>query len=1490
MSQLELFTWARDPIFKKIRTALLSPESKDKTINGVMSKCTTGEGKRLERHSFVSAIQSVSSDINSKKVEDLAEQLLIPSTQMVDLTKFYEAYHSFIPDVTSALYEKAGESEVSKEDKKIINTLADYMKSNKHTSLSDFLQLTSGSLTKTSLKSFLDKNFLKLSESEKNSFIMHYTSESDPDRINLTALQNSITDAMAPETLEEFLDLTFTVLIENACDLKEFLKDPLTSNDFAINLKNAGLPLSTNKLLEFFNVIDEDKEGAIKAEAFIKKLEEHSISKSEIKKSHIAYQVIQKIREAIRSGNKPLHCITKEKAYKQGNSLYISPKELRKVIENTKVVLSEEEYNKLFTYLNPIKSAKIFYNRFFNALGYIQPRGSTVSEVLLSKVEEEEKLKEEVKGEEESKVTKESIPEKVIPLIKALKEVCKINRKTLKATLEKHGLLSNSVKPEELYNVLHYLTKERIKNIGFSKAFAELPEHNNNILLSELYEMYDKYEYDPLILSKEEMLKFVAERLEEREIDIREITFIDAELTEGTIREEFYKKLLTNKLSLNTNHMLSFEALLKEYKKGEDKVSYTQFFIDLNRYLIKYKVTLKQEDYNNMLADIRTEIEKTNTDLNELFVNADAIELGRVSIGKFADILMRLKIDKYRQGDYMSLGIKYIAPRNNEVQYKLFLVDINKDTKYSPIAERVHWASNILDDIAISFYIKKTTALNYFKEYGLDKKTETVSQVNFEKGINFLGVEIGESDLEKLGKDLDLFRDNTVSIQQLNILIESRVKVTIQRLESKICKLINNVAKEKGVDLRKNLSRNEIRSYDVHAVSEVRIDIFQTELRLLMGTSMRPLHYNFLEAKYQERQGRIAYKKFLNDLEQDELRDSDTGIILINDITIKLLDRLRHTIREKELRVANHLLEVNENEVFPCEILKEVIPDDILNEDDYKQLILILRAGSIKKFTYESICEALWIDEQEEVNRETFENYIQKLNDNIKNHTKKNGIDLEKELATTDHDNDGYMSSEDIKKAFKSIKLALSNRQLAALLYYQNLPTDHHYRKNYVELLNRIYGENHIGTRFPHIRIPSPSNVEKRAIEEELKSVRKEEKQSEIKISHAKHEKIIKAVARKLGKGDIDIEEEFKKSNMSKIKCLSRDNFLQTLSKSGVYLTANEATEIFAVGEMIDNNQMVNYEKFLEILEEQEEYSKFKKKTEEVKVKEEVIFIPHEVSLTQEQIKEITECFQTWRKYFKEQKVDIQSEFAKENQEGFIKFSTYSEVLSRNNANILNQKMADEHYSYLKEDPDNKISHQRLVETLVKGKVLTQYRTPYLKRKELKEKATAGISIFQRLCYFMKDKKLSPLEFNKYTKERSITKEEIKSCFDDIKFKYSPPELDSFFELIDTKKENKGSMPRLLMTLSKEMNKDLDEFKVKLKQQHYDTINSINDQLLLRNYSYSQFQKAVDTSGDGYANFNQFLSGVTRALGMDIAQFPLSELFAAWDIYKYIFN
>ena len=178
-------------------------------------------------------------------------------------------------------------------------------------------------------------------------------------------------------------------------------------------IKKAGVNLPTDRIMTWFNLLDQTNAGSISPSQFTAIVEDYSIKHSDVNSTHILYSVMQKIRSAIHKSNYALHCVLRPKCTEEDFELSINTNELREAFEEIAVGLAEAEYTTLFDFLDPAETEIISYERFFELLGYIQPIIELGN-------------KEEVKN----------VSELIIPLFNALRDYCEPNNISLETALK----------------------------------------------------------------------------------------------------------------------------------------------------------------------------------------------------------------------------------------------------------------------------------------------------------------------------------------------------------------------------------------------------------------------------------------------------------------------------------------------------------------------------------------------------------------------------------------------------------------------------------------------------------------------------------------------------------------------------------------------------------------------------------------------------------------------------------------------------------------------------------------------------------------------------------------------------------------------------------------------------------------------------------------------------------------------------------------------
>ena len=1471
MDTMKDYAWTREPILKPIQSYLNSSSAAHKDITSLFEKYAKDPSK-IERQFFISVLKDLNVRMIPQMLENFADQLLIPEGQFVDLSLFYKIYQHFTGDkkstypVNQSLQGPLSASVSFDGKKKTLNFLVRYMKLKKLNSLSDFMLINFESGTRViavdSLDDFLTTNCPELSQLDRETFYDAYRLKDNTELLNLEKIQAAIMDAMTPKTLDDFMEEVRAIAIQNGYDLFDIMSrdTQLTSSQFKDILKKIGLNLNPTRVDLFFSFLDKTKKGSIVSQDFIENLQEYSIRHSDVDSSHVLYSIIKSIRQAIKNASKPLHCMVRSKCVMENNELNIETQELRSAFEEAGINLNESEYTTLLDFLDPAETSKIFYERFFELLGYIQPLQSSIFG---------------------SKMAPKTVPRAMTPLLNTLREYCEANKIPLVSVLKTHGIQNTIIERNDLHMAFQEICRGKITDMDIFNGLRQFKAADGKIPLEDVLEYYRLFiESSPVVYTKEKVLRMIADKADNLEVDLRDLLMKNDTSSDSTMKKERFTELLVDNLFLGSEMITGLEEILTEYDRNDTgKVFYDVFLSDIKMYSTKSTV-VKKQDYKKMLEDFAKASEEGEINFSERFRERDRSNKGTVPLEVFVSILKTANVKKYNEVDLMNLGKNYTSSMSNETQYKIFILElqqlVSRKIDPSTVKTNLQWANRFLDDLAIALYIRRQNALTFFKSYKLKTTNNTVSTLNFAQGLKTLGIKLTEEELQQLARDLDVYSDHSVSIQELNTYIEDRTKLAVHNKDIAVHKQVAEYIKAKNVNMMRNLKK-----LDVYNAKEIPTYNFEKELRSIMGATLNEIDYQYLSFKYEKRPGRIEYEEFVLALDTENRFKIHIDTGMLKTIEVQLIDKLRDGIQDRDIRVAERLriLDRAKVNIFQCDVIREILPKDMLAEEEYKTLIEIMDPKHTGNFHAETLYILLWTSEDEEEFRNDASHNVKNLNAKIGKFCKSKDVDIEQALVDIDYDKCGYLSSDNIRAALKKIGMPLSDRQSAALLYYQYLPMDTRYRKNYITLIDRIMGSNNIATRFPEIKVEVVDLKRQVSFAEDQKLVTQPSMlRQKLKPNE---EMLLRSIAKRLIDNNIDVMSMFKELDTANTNCLSPLLFFDVLTRADITFTPEESDEVLGIEGLVDNDGMVYYEKFMKLIEECNKLAE-----EEAKVAEGERVPPKEIPLTDDLIKYAMEQFGVLRQHLLDQNLNLEEVFSSKQENGYIEFYDFCDVLEANDVDRLLPATADIFYSYLKEEPKGKIAYRRLVDALIKGERLEDYKQQEARRREFRSQIMlTGLQI-RRLAAYMKEKDIPLKELKNYSKGRVITKGELDVCLSDMKYEYTQTELDSLFKNIALKNDQEGCLPHLLWLISQELSKEFIERKPKLEQKHLDTINAINKELASKKISYNNFYKALDGSNDGYSSTGEFVAGITSKLALRIPASPLDELFEALDIHK----
>lgn len=905
--------------------------------------------------------------------------------------------------------------------------------------------------------------------------------------------------------------------------------------------------------------------------------------------------------------------------------------------------------------------------------------------------------------------------------------------------------------------------------------------------------------------------------------------------------------------------------------------------------------------FGKMAADMGRAAEKERVNLAERLADSDYARNGHVAVDTFVNTLRFLHVQGCSESDLQAIARKYANPAGDAVQYKHFLADVaialGKESGLSSVRANLQWANRVLDEFAVALHSRKENVTTYFTGYGLNPLNNTITYPGFAQGIRALKIKASEKEIEQLSKDLDVQYDKTVSMQTLHSVIESRQADAVHRYGREISRQLYDCIKSKRVDLAKAMKK-----YDAYNMQEIATFDFEHEIRIIMGANLTDSQYAFLVAKYEKRPGKADYGALIRELESARGLESVTNFYASHPARVQLVDRLRDRIRTKNLRVASMLLgmDMSGTKIFPNKVLYDVFPKELLSTDDYEELVAVLDEKRAGNFHFDSMCSLFWTNQDEEDFRSNAASNAEALNKKISSFCQKHHVDLESRFVKADSDGSGYLTSDEMKNVFSELGMPLSHRQLAALLYYQDLGTDGKWRKNYVDLAQRILGGvSTIAQRFPQIGKGSGKPEGKHVrfaddpVEESHKNPRTEATPSfqaaATGLTRAQRDVLTK-LDRDLRSNNVtNLRDQFRAADPSELLYLSKGIFFETFGRLRISLTPEEQQTLLELPHVVDPQDpaLVYYEQFVKAVDDFRNGSKQAPEEPRWSPEAKTMISPaRETKLDDEMIDYVANNLAIIRDYLKQNGVDIEKEFGKYERDGYLDFIQFCQVLYSHNVETLRQDVADAFYSYLKEEREGQISMKRLYESMIGGKKLTQYKSSAISGQEsaIKSQIVASGLHFKRLFDYMKLHDVSIEVFKSHsTGGRTLTKAQLATCFSDIKYDCPSQELDVLFSAIDLKGNGEGSVPHLVKLVSERAGKR-EEKKLALDEKSQAVLDVINKEVIEKNVTLNQFYKALDVNGDGYVDRNEFVNGLVGKLQLRITPEAVADLFKALDV------
>eukprot|EP01022_Parablepharisma_sp_SALTPOND_P016845 TRINITY_DN2570_c1_g1_i1.p1 TRINITY_DN2570_c1_g1~~TRINITY_DN2570_c1_g1_i1.p1 ORF type:complete len:2323 (+),score=343.15 TRINITY_DN2570_c1_g1_i1:72-6971(+) len=979
-------------------------------------------------------------------------------------------------------------------------------------------------------------------------------------------------------------------------------------------------------------------------------------------------------------------------------------------------------------------------------------------------------------------------------------------------------------------------------------------------------------------------------------LTVSNIHLRDKFIVEDFLHERFLAKDSIHKVIAATGFVGSEEALdtilnlLPKDSRG--KINYVEFeneikrapdmlFEDEQAPLIKPdKIAPAAEVMDCLAKKVATKYIK----LDEIMANHDYERTGKISYDKFVEILVAVQLKGYNKYDSSGVADLYADKDFSKVDYKKFVEELySAAKKYEILNDKtgLHWAEPILEKMAVKLYLEGKDCVKHFVELDLLKPSEkTVSKEEFETGMARLNLKIASKDLERMAKELDTKHDGTVNVFELSNLVLIKSHQARNKYEHKLFSKIQAGSKEGLLD--------SFRAYDLDGNNFIPISSFVNAIRAALGSALGPKKIDYLTKKYVVNKEYVNYPAFVEDINREGSR------MQLGENIITILDKLREGIRKIRINLAAFFetRDKSSKGKLPLSVVFEALNRDLLPEEEWDTLAAILDPYKEGFFEYHKLLELLWIEDEDPKKKEAD---ALNLCRRISSYCKSKHIDLEACFIRFAKDKTGYMSTNDIKQAFDSSGIRLSYSQLNSLLYYQPISIDVSGRKNFLELLTRIFGDSSAAakklTELPDIvpEIKEASIKVERESQvvvgaqitplEELKTYKPEK----YKGYRSKfHDGLLENIVKYVVNSKIRLIDHFKAQDVENKGFLPTKTFFDTLNRLNIELNKKEQKQVLELPGVLENSYEVHYVPFINYLMEKDYQlraegalmsSKYQSATKGFGHSRENSNVPvleiRELVLTDEEVRYAAGLMKALRMHMDGRGQSYSEVFAAQDPQrtGFISVQAFYEVLKKIEFKFIEASQLNVLYAYLKETREMEVSLKRIKESLEKGTMLKQYRTKAKEeyaRRLRKDLKTVKIMI-DRLREHMKVNSIPASVLREYanTEDRAITRTEFYQALKGMGYDTLASEADQIFDTAgfdNDFNEDRASLPKLLDLLSKDQ-----EEAAKINRLDHETqklLDQINELLKESEITLDAFSASLDVNHDGYISYPEFIQGV----------------------------